>query len=99
MPVWGIFTGPVAAKFWVWVAERCEDYLLGLFRSGWGVFLSSTSLRGTNLEDLILFDWLKLVLWIPDPMILIGRGWKSNCWMFKKTSADEVNLATGMKVI
>ena len=76
--------GPVAPRFWVWVAERCDDYLLGLLRRGWGVFLLySISLSGTNFEDLILLDWLKTGFWIPDPIILMGKGWKSNCWTLR----------------
>ena len=99
-PVWETFNGPVAARgFWFWVDGLC-DYLLGLLRRGWGVFLLySPSLRGASFDDLILFDRFRDCFCAPEPTILMGRGWKSNCWMTKKTSATEVNLATGTNVI
>ena len=80
VPVWLGFIVPVANC--CWVADILPDYLL--FKRGWGVFLlSSPSLRGANFDDLILLDWFRAVFWDPEPTILIGRGWKSNCWICK----------------
>ena len=84
-PVCATLIVPVAARFWFCTDDLC-DSLDGLLSRGWGVFLLSyPSFRGASLDDLILLDWFKEDFCAPDPTILMGRGWKSNCWIIRKT--------------
>lgn len=67
-----------------WVADMFDAYPLGLlFKKAWGAFLLySASLMGANFEDLILLDELNPAC-LPEPIILMGIGWKSNCCTYR----------------
>ena len=94
--------------FWVW---RCSIvmfigllifnaepvfYPLGLLlKVEEGVFLAYSSFNGANFEDFILFDCELIIFWTPFPIIVIGKGWKSNCLIDNKTSEIKVLLELG----
>jgi hypothetical protein len=106
-PVFVWFNCPVAPKLIELVALRL--FTLALFwdtsafdiflMKGWAVFLSYPYFKGANLEDFILFDNDCGAFCIPEPIMVIGRGWKSNCWTFKNNYALEVHFEFGRKVI
>ena len=60
-----------------------------------GVFLAYSSFNGANFEDFILFDCEFAIFWTPLPIIVIGKGWKSNCLIDKETSEINVLLELG----
>ena len=44
-----------------------------------GVFLPYSSFKGASLEDFTLFDTEWVIFCTPEPTIVMGSGWKSNC--------------------
>ena len=66
--------------------------ILGMFIADWlgyplgllfgcksGVFLPYSSFKGASLEDFTLFDTEWVIFCPPEPTIVMGSGWKSNC--------------------
>lgn len=61
-------------------------YALGfLLNWGFGVFFPSSSLIGASFDDFTLFESEWAIFCMPVPTIVIGKGWKSNWWIDKKT--------------
>jgi hypothetical protein len=96
LPVW--LRLPVSARCTLFTFELLMTYRLGFLLIG-VFFTSSCSFRGAKRDDLILLDWPCTTFCIPEPMMEIGSGRKSNWWTWRTTSEVKVFLDVGVKVI